>query len=546
MLTKKLLAVSALLCLSFLYGKGQSGEVPVTLETPHNTVWVHLYYLQPETYQPEVAARTLYGVQDSAQAVRLAIQLKQVLDGKGLKVILNKLPRNPDYQEDSTTNRNIYTLFPQELPEVYLEKTGARWYYSEETVQLIPELHKDVYPFGADLLLNLLPKFGQQEVLGMAVWQYIGLLAILAMAILVHLALSRLLRPLVRRFIRYRRHAQLVSPELVWKIARTASVYIVLRLIKAFLPILQLPIESASFAIMTIRILSVLLVVYILLRILDVFLFYADSFTRRTESKMDDQLLPVLKRGVQFFFLAGGVIQILRVLQVDITTMIAGISIGGLALALAAQDTLKNLFGSMTIFLDKPFQIGDWINFSGVDGTVEEVGFRSTRVRTFANSLVYVPNGKLADMVVNNYGLRAYRRFNTKISITYDTPTVLIDKFTKGLREIVATHPHTRKDYYEIHLNEMSSSSLDILFYIFFEVLSWTEELSARHEVLLGILDLANSLGIRFAFPTQTMHIEEFPGTMATTPHYQTEPEAMDKRLEDFLAGYKARVNGPD
>ncbi|MCB0584194.1 MAG: mechanosensitive ion channel family protein, partial [Phaeodactylibacter sp.] len=340
---------------------------------------------------------------------------------------------------------------------VYLERYGGKWYYSEETVELIPELHKDVYPFGADLLLNLLPKFGQREVLGMALWQYIGLLAILIMAVLVHLALSRLLNPLVQRFTRNRSQQLAVSPQLVSRIARAASIYIVLRLIKAFLPILQLPIESASFAIMVIRISSVVLVVYILLRILDVFMFYADRFTQRTESKMDEQLLPVMRRIIQFLFLAGGVIQILRVLQVDITTLIAGISIGGLALALAAQDTLKNFFGSMMIFLDKPFQIGDWINFSGVDGTVEEVGFRSTRVRTFANSLVYVPNGKLADMVVNNYGLRAYRRFNTKISITYDTPTALIDKFVEGLRQIVATHPQTRKDYYEIHLNEMSS-----------------------------------------------------------------------------------------
>ena len=527
-----------------LHGQRDAGEVPVTLETPYNTVLVHLHYLQPESYQPEVAARTIYGVQDSARAVRLAIQLKQVLDGKGLMVMLNKLPLNPNYQEDSTANRNVYTLFPRELPQVYLEKTGGRWYYSEETVQLIPELHKEVYPFGADLLLNLLPQFGQQQILGMALWQYIGLLAILLLSILVHLALSRLLTPVVRRLARRRAQAQGVSPELVWKIARTASVYIVLRLIKAFLPVLQLPIESASFAVMAIRIISVLLVVYILLRILDVFVFYADRLTRRTESKMDEQLLPMLKRSIQFLFLAGGMIQILRVLQVDITTLIAGISIGGLALALAAQDTLKNLFGSLTIFLDKPFQIGDWINFSDVDGTVEEVGFRSTRVRTFANSLVYVPNGKLADMVVNNYGLRTFRRFNTKISITYDTPTELIDKFVEGLREIVAAHPHTRKDYYEIHLNELSSSSLDILFYIFFEVPSWSDELKARHEVLLGIIGLAHSLGIRFAFPTQTMHIEEFPGTTATTPHYKTGSEAMGQRLEEFLAGYKARVNG--
>nr|HQU60303.1 mechanosensitive ion channel family protein [Saprospiraceae bacterium] len=447
-----------------LFGQRQQ-EVPVTLESPYNTMLVHLHYLQPDSYEPALAARTLYGVPDSAQAVKLAIKLKQVLDGKGLYVRMGVLPRDSNYV-DSTSNQNVYTPFPRQLPEVYLERINDRWYYSGETVGLIPQLHKEVYPFGADFLLNLLPHFGQRKVLGLAIWQYLGLLAILLLAVLVHFILSRILRPIVRRLSRSRVYPSLVPPKLIWKIARAASVMIVIRLIQFFLPALQLPIESANFAVIVIRLVGVILVIYILLRGLDIFILYADKFTQRTESKMDEQLLPMLRRGIQFLLFLAGIIQALRILQADVTTLIAGISIGGLALALAAQDTLKNLFGSLTIFMDRPFQIGDWINFSGVDGTVEEVGFRSTRVRTFSNSLVYVPNGKLADMVVDNYGLRAYRRFNTSISITYDTPPALVEKFVEGLRAIVANHPQTRKDYFEIHLNEMSASSLNILFYI--------------------------------------------------------------------------------
>ena len=178
---------------------------------------------------------------------------------------------------------------------------------------------------------------------------------------------------------------------------------------------------------------------------------------------MDEQLIPIIRRTLQGIVLAGGLIQVLSILEVNVTTLIAGISIGGLAIALAAQDTIKNLFGSLTIFMDKPFQIGDWINFSGVDGTVEEVGFRSTRVRTFANSLVYVPNGKLADMVVNNYGLRAFRRFKMTLTITYNTPPLLIEKYVEGVRAIIANHPAVRKPGFEVHLNSMSNSSLDIL-----------------------------------------------------------------------------------
>lgn len=525
-----------------LFGQRQQ-EVPVTLESPYNTMLVHLHYLQPDSYEPALAARTLYGVPDSAQAVKLAIKLKQVLDGKGLYVRMGVLPRDSNYV-DSTSNQNVYTPFPRQLPEVYLERINERWYYSGETVGRIPELHKEVYPFGADFLLNLLPHFGQRKVLGLAIWQYLGLLAILLLAFLVHFILSRILRPIVRRLSRSRVYPSLVPPELIWKIARAASVMIVLRLIQLFLPALQLPIESANFAVIVIRLVGVILVIYILLRVLDIFILYADKFTQRTESKMDEQLLPMLRRGIQFLLFLAGIIQALRILQADVTTLIAGISIGGLALALAAQDTLKNLFGSLTIFMDRPFQIGDWINFSGVDGTVEEVGFRSTRVRTFSNSLVYVPNGKLADMVVDNYGLRAYRRFNTSISITYDTPPALVEKFVEGLRAIVANHPQTRKDYFEIHLNEMSASSLNILFYIFFAVPSWTEELKAKHEVLLAVMELAQALGVRFAFPTQTLHVEELPGATSLAPHYKTDPKAMDEKMKAFLEGYKMKVSG--
>ena len=196
------------------------------------------------------------------------------------------------------------------------------------------------------------------------------------------------------------------------------------------------------------------------------------------------------------------------------------------------------------IFLDKPFQIGDRISFNGVDGMVEEVGFRSTRVRTFANSLVYVPNGKLADMVIDNYGLRKYRRFNPSIGITYDTPPALIKKFVEGLDQIIAKHPATRKDSWEVRFNSMSDSSLNILFYTFFDVPDWTSELKAREEILMAIVGLAEELGVRFAFPTSTIHVEELPGAGSLSPQYDTDEEILNKKVAAFLSTYKSKVEG--
>jgi MscS family membrane protein len=530
-----------LLCSLPIVLTAQSENPPaVTLETPYNTIYTHLYYLQADSYNPGRAAQSLIGPRDSVERVELAIKLKQIYDGMGLYVRLNRLPKNPEYI-DSTVMQSVYTPFPTELPSVYLEKENGRWYYSQETVDNIETLHEEVYPFGADLLLQLAPIVGEQEMLGLKAWQFIGLLIILLLAIGVHFILSRILRPVVKRLSHSRLYPSLVPTKLIWSIARLVSILIVLWLIRLFLPPLQLPIEASTFAVQVIRIVSLLLIVGVLLRVLDIILLYVEKATQRTESKMDEQLLPVLKRGVQFLIFAGAIVQALRFFEVDITTLIAGISIGGLAIALAAQDTIKNLFGSLTIFLDKPFQIGDWINFSGVDGTVEEVGFRSTRVRTFANSLVYVPNGRLADMVVDNYGLRRYRRYSTTIAITYDTPPELIEQFVDGIKQIVVNHPDTWKDFHEVRLNGMGAHSLDILLYIFFDVPNYSEELRARQELILEILKLARALGVRFAFPTQTMHVEEFPGTTPTTPHYPTSKEEMEERMKAYAAQSKLK-----
>ncbi len=262
------------------------------------------------------------------------------------------------------------------------------------------------------------------------------------------------------------------------------------------------------------------------------------KLAERTESTLDDQLVPLVRKILKTFVVIVGAIFILDNLEFDITGLIAGISIGGLAFALAAQDTIKNFFGSLMIFVDRPFQVGDWITSGDVDGTVEEVGFRSTRIRTFRNSLMYIPNGVITNQTIDNHGLRKYRRFFTHISLTYDTPPDLIQTFVDGLKKIVDLHPKTRKDFYEIHFNEMGASSLNVMFYIFFDVPTWSEELHARHEVLLSVVELAEELGVNFAFPTQTLHVETFPEKKGNSPEYTDSRPELRKKLEKYLSAH--------
>jgi MscS family membrane protein len=319
------------------------------------------------------------------------------------------------------------------------------------------------------------------------------------------------------------------------------SIYLIVVLLSLFIRVLQLPIEIWSWILIVIRTIKPFLITIIFYKLADVVAAYFTKLATKTESTLDDQLVPLLRKTLKAFVIIVGTLFILRDgLNLDIIPFLTGLSIGGVAIALAAQDTIKNFFGSVMIFIDKPFQVGDWITSGEIDGTVEEVGFRSTRIRTFRNSLMYVPNGKIADAVLDNHGLRQYRRFYTTLTITYDTPPELIDEFVKGLREIVLAHPLTRKDMFHIYFNNLSSFSQDIMFYIFFEVPTWGEELQCRHEILVQIVKLANSIGVRFAFPTQTLHMESFPEKKTLVPEYTGGYEA---KVSDFVNRELKRKN---
>ncbi|MEO1716363.1 MAG: mechanosensitive ion channel family protein [Planctomycetota bacterium] len=229
--------------------------------------------------------------------------------------------------------------------------------------------------------------------------------------------------------------------------------------------------------------------------------------TRKTSSQIDDLLVPLARKTLKILVVVFGVVWIANSLNLNIAPVLAGLGVGGLAFAFAAKDTIENLFGSVAVILDRPFQVGDWVMVDGTEGTVEELGLRSTRIRTFYNSQVTVPNAALVRAVVDNYGRRRFRRYKTTLNLTYDTPPDKIEAFCEGIREIVRLHPYTRKDYYHVWINDFGAHSLDILVYVFFECPEWGTELRERHRFILDIIRLANKVGVDFAFPTQTLHL---------------------------------------
>jgi MscS family membrane protein len=506
-----------------------------SLSTPRKAVVNHLANLQKEQYNPEQSAKSFDNkkVKD-IDAKRLAIQLKQIWDAKGLFVIEEKLSDEPNYK-DSISGEHKQVVFSEELPDIYLVRQGEKWVYSAVSIAAIPRLHNEVFPSWIRWMINIVPTSMHTEFLGLEIGQWVGILVIILLALLIHRVLTFVFRLAFLNVFKHFNKAYIGS-NLLKTVARPLSWFIIVQFVEQAVPALLLPIGVSKYVIMLLNAVAPLIGTILFYNLVGLL---ADFFKKRaaqTEGTLDDQLVPLVSKMVKVVVIVVGIAYILFGLGWDIRPYLVGVSFGGIALALAAQDTVKNLFGSAMIFLDRPFQIGDWINYKGMDGTVEEVGFRTTRIRTFYNSVISIPNGNLADNHVDNYGMRVYRRYSTKITITYDTPPDVIEVFVEGLKEIVKNHPHTRKDYYEIHMNDLGATSLEILFYIFFKIADWSGELKARHEVLIAVIKLANKLGVRFAFPTQTLHIEEMPGQDSLTPVYNGDKETLSATMKDFVA----------
>lgn len=249
--------------------------------------------------------------------------------------------------------------------------------------------------------------------------------------------------------------------------------------------------------------------IWLVYRLSDLWSRYLAELASRTETELDDMLVPLFQRAIRIFVLVFGVLIAIQNLGVNVMSLIAGLGLGGLAFALAAKDTAANLFGSIMIFTDQPFRVGDWIKFAGVEGTVEEVGFRSTRIRTFYDSLITVPNAVIANANIDNLGRRQYRRVKATIGLTYGTSPEALEAFLEGAKKIIQANASTRKDYFHVVFEGYGAYSLDIMLYFFLKVPSWADELVERQNIYLELMRLAKELKVDFAFPTQTLHVQQ-------------------------------------
>lgn len=234
---------------------------------------------------------------------------------------------------------------------------------------------------------------------------------------------------------------------------------------------------------------------------------FSSNFGRELSKDIENFIVKTLKLIVVII----GVMSILQEWGINVTAFVASLGLVGMAFALAAKDTAANLFGSLVIFIDRPFRIGDWVQTPSVEGTVEEIGIRSTKVRTFAQALVTVPNANMANEAITNWTRMQKRRIKMRIGLTYSTSITQMETILKELRDMLQAHPEIHNDQIMIFFDEFGDSSLNLFCYFFTNTTVWAEYLAVRENVNLEMMKIVEKNGASFAFPSQSLYIEKTP-----------------------------------
>jgi len=234
--------------------------------------------------------------------------------------------------------------------------------------------------------------------------------------------------------------------------------------------------------------------------------------TRRIEenkSGINIKIVPFIKEVSKFVLvIISSLVIIGLIFHVNIGTLVTGLGIGGLAIAFAGKETIENLFASFTIFLDRPFVVGDMVEIGAITGNVEKIGFRSTRIRTLEKSFLTLPNKQMVDQALNNLTLRSTRRVKFNVSLTYDTPSEAINTIKTEINTILNDHPMVLENPI-VRFAEFSSSSLDIMIIYFINTPEWPVALEVKESINFNILEIVRKNKAAFAFPSTTVYFSK-------------------------------------
>ena len=380
---------------------------------------------------------------------------------------------------------------------------GAKWVFTERTVARI-DAWFEVLPdrFAIEHLPEVLLRPGWLELLW---WQWIAAPLLVLLAAMGGRLLGWITHAVVRRLASRTKTEwddvlldRLKRPVVVgWAVA---LVYFALPLLALYAPA-QLAVQHALGAF------AIVIAAWASWRLVSVAASFASTTPWAASRPASKALVPLASRAASVAILALSVILVLSYLGFPVASLIAGLGVGGLALALAAQKTVENLFGAFSIGLDQPIREGDFVRVDDAVGTVEAIGLRSTRIRTLDRTVVSLPNGKLADMRLESSSARDRIRLACTIGLVYETSRAQMRTVLEGLERVLRDHPKIWPDAVVVRFSAFGASSLDIEIMAWFQTAEWSEFQEIRQEVLLSFMAVVEEAGSGFAFPTRTVHL---------------------------------------
>lgn len=340
---------------------------------------------------------------------------------------------------------------------------------------------------------------------GLERWQWLALPVLLfASWTLGHLA-SRVTRWLLGRVVK--RTSTQWDDELLARMGGPTTLAMSLLVAFALLPLVELPTNAEAFVHRTIRGLGFVAFFWAIVRTIDVSQTVIERSPWARAHTASRALVPLSVRVIKVIVAAIAIVALLSEFGYPVASLIAGLGIGGLAFALAAQKTVENLFGAFSIGADEPFRPGDTVRIEDFVGTVEVIGLRSTRIRTHDRTIISIPNGKLAEMRLETFAERDRIRLACTVGLVYDTSVEQMRSVLAGLEGVLRGHPKIWPDNVVVRFKELAASSLDIEIVAWFQTQDWAEFQRIRQDVLLEFMEVVAKAGTSFAFPTRTVHV---------------------------------------
>jgi MscS family membrane protein len=378
-----------------------------------------------------------------------------------------------------------------------------RWLFAQATVRQIDRWYEALPD---RWLRERLPEFllrpGPRELLR---WQWGALVLLFPVALLLGRLLAGLARRLLARFLARTRPAW--DDAIASRLVGPATLAFALAAARLLVPALGLYAPAEAFVGRLLRSAALLTLFWAMWRVVDVAreALWSSAWARTSASALS--LISVGGRLAKLIVAAFGLVAALSELGYPVAGMLAGLGLGGLALALAAQKTVENLFGSASLALDRPFGVGDFVKVEDFVGTVEAIGLRSTKFRTLDRTLVSIPNGRLADMRLESYSARDRMRLACTLGLVYGTTAEQLRRVLHGLEEVLRSHPRIWPEAVVVRFKEFGACSLDVEVMAWFETPDWSEFQLIRQEVLLRFMEVVERAGTSFAFPTRTVHV---------------------------------------